>query len=127
MMPGICCCDSWQDWGKWDTEHYSIAEESVRSQVKRLRIHPSVFVFVYVFFSSNPFVFAFHFLLLGCRLSPFFALQFHFSLFAVGFGFGFRLRIWFLYAYSLQVFERRASTSVCGTAVLVCFYVRTLA
>jgi exo-1,4-beta-D-glucosaminidase len=47
MMPGICCCDSWQDWSKWDNEHYEIAQQSVRSQVKRLRIHPSVFVFVY--------------------------------------------------------------------------------
>jgi exo-1,4-beta-D-glucosaminidase len=47
MMPGICCCDSWQDWGRWDTEHYMIARESVRSQVKRLRIHPSVIVFMY--------------------------------------------------------------------------------
>eukprot|EP00026_Physarum_polycephalum_P002410 Phypoly_transcript_02416.p1 GENE.Phypoly_transcript_02416~~Phypoly_transcript_02416.p1 ORF type:complete len:883 (+),score=118.98 Phypoly_transcript_02416:39-2651(+) len=47
MMPGICCCDSWQDWGRWDEEHYFIAEESVRSQVKRLRIHPSILVFLY--------------------------------------------------------------------------------
>ena len=48
-MPGICCCDAWQDWTRWDAEHFLIAEESVRSQVKRLRIHPSILVFLYVF------------------------------------------------------------------------------
>eukprot|EP00026_Physarum_polycephalum_P002544 Phypoly_transcript_02551.p1 GENE.Phypoly_transcript_02551~~Phypoly_transcript_02551.p1 ORF type:complete len:867 (+),score=95.81 Phypoly_transcript_02551:136-2736(+) len=47
VMVGFCCCDAWQDWGHWDDEHYLIAQESLRSQAKRLRIHPSIFVFLY--------------------------------------------------------------------------------
>lgn len=47
MMPGWCCCDSWQHWEYWTDEDYLVASESVRSQVKRLRIHPSMLVFLY--------------------------------------------------------------------------------
>jgi len=46
-MPGICCCDAWQHWVAWTEEQYFISAESVRSQAKRLRIHPSVLVFLY--------------------------------------------------------------------------------
>eukprot|EP01102_Stenamoeba_stenopodia_P021025 TRINITY_DN8370_c0_g1_i1.p1 TRINITY_DN8370_c0_g1~~TRINITY_DN8370_c0_g1_i1.p1 ORF type:complete len:621 (-),score=123.06 TRINITY_DN8370_c0_g1_i1:112-1974(-) len=46
-MPGICCCDAWQHWYSWTEEQFFISGESVRSQAKRLRIHPSVLVFLY--------------------------------------------------------------------------------
>jgi len=47
VMLGWCCCDSWQHWSLWSEEEHFVAMESTRSQVKRLRIHPSVFVFLY--------------------------------------------------------------------------------
>ncbi|KAH3767001.1 glycosyl hydrolase family 2 [Pelomyxa schiedti] len=47
IMPGWCCCDAWQHWSLWSDEEHYVAAESTRSQVKRLRIHPSVFVFLY--------------------------------------------------------------------------------
>lgn len=46
-MPGWCCCDAWQHWPAWTPQTYRVAAESLRSQVKRLRIHPSVLVFLY--------------------------------------------------------------------------------
>jgi len=46
-MPGWCCCDAWQNWPKWKDEQYLVAQESLRSQLRRLRIHPSVLVFLY--------------------------------------------------------------------------------
>jgi len=45
-MPGWCCCDAWQNWGIWQQEQFFIAAESLRSQLKRLRIHPSLLVFL---------------------------------------------------------------------------------
>jgi exo-1,4-beta-D-glucosaminidase len=47
MIPGWCCCDAWQNWGKWGTEQHTVAQESTRSQVKRLRIHASALSFWY--------------------------------------------------------------------------------
>lgn len=44
---GWCCCDAWQHWQYWGAEQYYVAQESLRSQVKRMRIHPSVLVFIY--------------------------------------------------------------------------------
>jgi len=46
-MPGWCCCDAWQHWSHWKDEQFMVARESQVTQVKRLRIHPSAFVFVY--------------------------------------------------------------------------------
>eukprot|EP00047_Mylnosiga_fluctuans_P007081 m.250997 g.250997 ORF g.250997 m.250997 type:complete len:850 (+) comp16986_c0_seq1:23-2572(+) len=46
-MPGWCCCDAWQRWSKWTPEIAAVAYESLRTQVKRLRIHPGVLVFLY--------------------------------------------------------------------------------
>ncbi len=46
-MPGWCCCDAWQRWSLWTNDIAHVAYESLRSQVKRLRIHPSVIVFLY--------------------------------------------------------------------------------
>jgi len=47
LMPGICCCDAWQHWGKWTTETLTIAKNSMDSQLKRLRRHTSNLVFLY--------------------------------------------------------------------------------
>uniref|UniRef100_A0A6B2KXG5 Uncharacterized protein n=1 Tax=Arcella intermedia TaxID=1963864 RepID=A0A6B2KXG5_9EUKA len=47
VMPGWCCCDSWQHWPVWKEEQFTVSYYSMLSQAKRLRIYPSVFVFVY--------------------------------------------------------------------------------
>ena len=47
LMPGWCCCDAWQHWYAWQPEQYKIAIESMRTQMRRLRIHPSILVFLY--------------------------------------------------------------------------------
>lgn len=46
-LPGIACCDAWQHWKYWGQDQFQIASESVRCQVKRLRIHASILVFMY--------------------------------------------------------------------------------
>jgi exo-1,4-beta-D-glucosaminidase len=46
VMTGWCCCDAWQRWTEWGAEQHWVARESLRSQVRRLRSHPSVFVFL---------------------------------------------------------------------------------
>lgn len=46
LMPGWCCCDIWEQWSKWPAENIKIATESLRSQLLRMRNHPSVFVWL---------------------------------------------------------------------------------
>ena len=46
IMPGWCCCDAWEKWGKWNDENRRVSVESLRDQVLRLRNHPSVFVWL---------------------------------------------------------------------------------
>ena len=46
-LPGWACCDAWQHWPYWQSEQYFVANESLRSEVKRLRIHASNLVFMY--------------------------------------------------------------------------------
>jgi exo-1,4-beta-D-glucosaminidase len=52
MMPGWTCCDAWELWKNWKPEQEKIAGESLRSQIRMLRNHPSVFVWLYG--SDNP-------------------------------------------------------------------------
>jgi exo-1,4-beta-D-glucosaminidase len=52
IMPGWCCCDMWEHWPKWKEEHYRIAAASLQDEIRRLRTHPSVFVWLYG--SDNP-------------------------------------------------------------------------
>ena len=52
VMAGWCCCDIWEEWDKWQPEHHQIAIDSLRSQLLRLRTHPSVLVWLYG--SDNP-------------------------------------------------------------------------
>src|ERR1035437_778036 len=47
VMPGWCCCSGWEHWDKWTPDEYTVAGESLRYQLQRLRNHPSVFVFLY--------------------------------------------------------------------------------
>jgi len=52
VMAGWCCCDHWEKWRSWKDEDYTIAAESLRSQLRRLRDHPSLLAFFYG--SDNP-------------------------------------------------------------------------
>ena len=52
MMPGWTCCDAWEKWKNWKDEQHKIAGDSLRSQIRILRNHPSVFVWLYG--SDNP-------------------------------------------------------------------------
>ena len=47
IMPGWCCCDFWERWRRWKPEHYKIAAASLEHEMRRLRNHPSVFVWLY--------------------------------------------------------------------------------
>jgi exo-1,4-beta-D-glucosaminidase len=52
VMPGWTCCDAWERWKSWKDDQHKIAGESLRSQIRILRNHPSVFVWLYG--SDNP-------------------------------------------------------------------------
>jgi exo-1,4-beta-D-glucosaminidase len=47
LMVGWCCCSTWENWNKWTPHITSIAEESWKDQIVRLRNHPSVFDWLY--------------------------------------------------------------------------------
>jgi exo-1,4-beta-D-glucosaminidase len=47
VMPGWTCCDAWERWKVWGPEQHRIAGDSLRSQIRVLRNHPSVFVWLY--------------------------------------------------------------------------------
>jgi exo-1,4-beta-D-glucosaminidase len=47
VMVGWCCCSTWENWNKWTPHITSIAEESWKDQIVRLRNHPSVFDWLY--------------------------------------------------------------------------------
>ena len=46
VMSGWVCCSAWEEWPKWKSEQHAIAQSSLRDQVRRLRGHPSVFVWL---------------------------------------------------------------------------------
>jgi exo-1,4-beta-D-glucosaminidase len=46
IMAGWCCCHHWERWDDWKEEDYGIAAESLRSQILRLRTHPSMLVWL---------------------------------------------------------------------------------
>jgi exo-1,4-beta-D-glucosaminidase len=46
VMLGWCCCDQWEHWSKWTPETLEVATESVRSQMLRIRSHPSMLVWL---------------------------------------------------------------------------------
>lgn len=47
VMPGWCCCSYWEQWDRWTPDDYYVAGESLRDQLRLLRNHASVFVFLY--------------------------------------------------------------------------------
>lgn len=46
VMPGWCCCDRWERWSRWNAADHKISRESLNDQSRRLRSHPSVFVWL---------------------------------------------------------------------------------
>jgi exo-1,4-beta-D-glucosaminidase len=46
VMPGWTCCDAWERWKDWQADQREIAAESLKSQIRILRKHPSVFVWL---------------------------------------------------------------------------------
>jgi exo-1,4-beta-D-glucosaminidase len=46
VMAGWCCCDHWEKWPKWKGDERKIASASLVDQIRRLRNHPSVFVWL---------------------------------------------------------------------------------
>ncbi|HXK17973.1 MAG TPA: hypothetical protein VNG33_09230 [Polyangiaceae bacterium] len=47
VIGGFCCCDHWEKWDNWKPEDYEVAEESLRSELRRLRNHPSLLAWWY--------------------------------------------------------------------------------
>jgi exo-1,4-beta-D-glucosaminidase len=46
VMPGWMCCDTFEHWDTWTPESKKIAAASLTDQIKSLRVHPSVFVWL---------------------------------------------------------------------------------
>ena len=46
VMAGWVCCSHWERWQDWTDEDHIIAAESLRSQIRRLRSHPSLLVWL---------------------------------------------------------------------------------
>ena len=46
VMAGWCCCDHWEKWENWKPADHKIAELSAVDQIKRLRAHPSLLVWL---------------------------------------------------------------------------------
>jgi len=46
VMAGWCCCDIWERWDRWQPGMDNIATASLRSQMRRLRSHPSLLVWL---------------------------------------------------------------------------------
>jgi exo-1,4-beta-D-glucosaminidase len=46
VMLGWCCCDQWEHWKDWTPENYTVAAESLRSQMLRIRNHASLLVWL---------------------------------------------------------------------------------
>jgi exo-1,4-beta-D-glucosaminidase len=46
IMAGWCCCDMWERWNEWGNEQYRTAQASLRDQMRLLRNHPSLLVWL---------------------------------------------------------------------------------
>ena len=42
LIAGWCCCSHWEHWPNWKPQDFTIAEQSARDQIYRLRGHPSL-------------------------------------------------------------------------------------
>ncbi len=47
VIAGWCCCDCWERWDDWTAESGMVAVESLRSQIRRVRRHPSMITWWY--------------------------------------------------------------------------------
>lgn len=47
VIGGFCCCDHWEKWDDWKAEDLSVAKESLRSELRRARNHPSMIAWWY--------------------------------------------------------------------------------
>ena len=47
VMAGWCCCDHWEKWKQWKAEDYTVAAESLRDQIRRVRNHPCMLGWLY--------------------------------------------------------------------------------
>ncbi|WP_214316955.1 glycoside hydrolase family 2 protein [Nonomuraea sediminis] len=47
VMPGFVCCSAWENDSTWTAEQTQVAQQSLDSQLRSLRHHPSVFVWAY--------------------------------------------------------------------------------
>jgi exo-1,4-beta-D-glucosaminidase len=45
-LPGLSCCDAWQQWSDWTPEEHTVAAASLADQLRRLRRHPSLGMFL---------------------------------------------------------------------------------
>jgi exo-1,4-beta-D-glucosaminidase len=52
VLAGWCCCDHWEKWKTWKPENYTVAADSLRDQLHRLRNHPCMLDWLYG--SDNP-------------------------------------------------------------------------
>lgn len=46
ILAGWCCCDQWEHWKDWTPQVQAVATASLRSQMLRLRSHPSLLVWL---------------------------------------------------------------------------------
>lgn len=46
IMAGWCCCDYWEEWPAWKEGDWEVATASLRSQIMRMRSHPSMLVWL---------------------------------------------------------------------------------
>jgi exo-1,4-beta-D-glucosaminidase len=46
VMAGWCCCSHWEEWDQWNPGDLEIATDSLRSQILRLRSHPSLMLWI---------------------------------------------------------------------------------
>jgi len=47
VMAGWCCCCHWEEWSQWDATDRTVAFESQKDQLLRLRNHPSLLVWLF--------------------------------------------------------------------------------
>jgi exo-1,4-beta-D-glucosaminidase len=47
VIAGWCCCSYWERWKEWKPEDYTLAGNSLRDQIRRIRNHPSVLAWLY--------------------------------------------------------------------------------
>jgi exo-1,4-beta-D-glucosaminidase len=47
VIAGWCCCDCWEKWDQWSESNHLVSAESLRSQIRRVRRHPSMLTWWY--------------------------------------------------------------------------------